>query len=111
MIIGDHARCLNPWMGELRLIKISNFVEVPKSSMRLAVTPADPEFLGVNRSVDGVRKFDLSKNSGSSFEFIANLPENAVMEFSPNNTNLMYCGGVDIHKSTDGGRTWNQATI
>ncbi len=96
--------------GGVTFNQISNFVEV-KSSMRLAVTLADPEFLGVNRSVDGVRKFDLSKNSGSSFEFISNLPENAVMEFSPNNTNLMYCGGVDIHKSTDGGRTWNQATI
>ncbi|MDQ3142212.1 MAG: hypothetical protein M3Q56_08195 [Bacteroidota bacterium] len=87
--------------------QISNF-NMQKGGMRLQVTPADPQYLGVNHSVDGQRRFVLSKDGGQSFNYVSDMPENLVMYFSPINKNIVYCGYVNTYRSFDGGKTWNQ---
>lgn len=60
-------------------------------------------YLGVNASIDGAKKFFLSKDAGTSFKFISDMPENLVMCFSQQNADVMYCGYVVLYKSNDGG--------
>ncbi|MBK9107407.1 MAG: hypothetical protein IPM92_03245 [Saprospiraceae bacterium] len=81
-----------------------------KVFLKFATTLADREYLGLNMSVDGGKKFYLSKNSAASFEFVSDMPENLVLYFSQNNKSILYCGYVVIYKSTDGGKNWNQIT-
>ncbi|MEO6691236.1 MAG: hypothetical protein ABIO44_02740, partial [Saprospiraceae bacterium] len=89
--------------------QISNFNK-QKSSFRLVSTPADPEYLGINASEDGRTAFYLSKNGGNNFEFISSPPENSVLFISPTETGIVYCGSTKIHKSFDGGYSWNTIT-
>lgn len=95
--------------GGNNFVKISNF-GLQKVFFRLAVTLADPAYLGLNMSVDGEKRFYLSKNSGDGFEHVSNMPENLVLYFSQNNRSVLYCGYVVIYKSIDGGKTWSQIT-
>lgn len=95
--------------GGNTFLKITSF-GLQKVFFRFAVTIADPNYLGLNMSVDGEKKFYLSKNAGQTFEFVSNMPENLVLYFSQTNRSTLYCGYVVIYKSTDGGRSWNQIT-
>ncbi len=81
-----------------------------KVFLRFAVTKANPNYLGVNMSVDGGRKFYLSKDQGQNFNYISDPPENSVLYFSQNDPGTLYCGYLVIYKSNDEGRSWNQIT-
>ncbi|HEX5625177.1 MAG TPA: hypothetical protein VFX48_04095, partial [Saprospiraceae bacterium] len=81
-----------------------------KVFLRFAVTLADPQYVGLNMSVDGAKKFYLSKDEGRTFDYVSDMPENYVLHFSQNSKTTLYCGFVVIYKSTDGGKTWNQIT-
>lgn len=89
--------------------KMSNF-GLNKVFLKFATTLADPTYLGVNMSVDGAKKFYLSKNSGQSFDYISDMPENLVLYFSQNNKNIVYCGYVVVYRSSNGGKDWTQIT-
>lgn len=89
--------------------KVSDFA-LQKVFLKFAVTNADPSFVGLNMSVDGAKKFYLSKNNAQTFEYVSDMPENLVLYFSQGNKNILYCGYVVIYKSYDGGRTWSQIT-
>ncbi|MBK8955034.1 MAG: T9SS type A sorting domain-containing protein [Saprospiraceae bacterium] len=89
--------------------KVTEF-GLQKVFLKFATTLADEEYLGLNMSVDGEKRFYLSKNSAQTFEFVSNMPENLVLYFSQNNKSILYSGYVVIYKSTDGGKNWNQIT-
>ncbi len=89
--------------------KTSDF-GLQKVFLKFATTLANPEYLGVNMSVDGARRLYLSSNSGQSFEYISDMPENLVLYFSQTNASIVYCGSVVIYKSTNGGKDWTQIT-
>lgn len=91
----------------------------------LAVTPDDPEYLyvvvtefsvfsGLYRSIDGGDSFALRSNSpnlmssnstgsGTSGHAWYNL----AIAADPTNKDIVYVGGINIFKSTNGGSTWN----
>lgn len=81
-----------------------------KSSFRLITTPSDTNYIGINASEDGRKAFYLSKNGGSTFDFISSPPENSVLYISPNDPNMIYCGYVRLYFSYDGGFSWEQKT-
>ncbi len=89
--------------------KVSAF-GLQKVFLKFATTLANPEYLGVNMSVDGAKRFFLSSNSAGSFEYISDMPENLVFYFSQTNTSIVYCGSVVVYKSTNGGKDWTQIT-
>lgn len=90
--------------------QISSFNK-QKAFLRLAVTPADPEYLAVNASIDGAKKFILSENGGNSFKEISDMPDNAVFFISAKNKKIIYSGYVNLFRSDDGGLTWNQISL
>ncbi len=89
--------------------KVSNF-GLQKAFLKFATTLDDPTYVGLNMSVDGAKKFYISKNASQSFEYVSDMPENLVLYFSQKNKNILYCGYVVIYKSTDEGKTWTQIT-
>lgn len=89
--------------------KVTNF-GFQKVFIKFATTLDDPTYVGLNMSVDGAKKFYLSKNAGESFEYVSDMPENFVMYFSQKNKNTMYCGYVVIYRSDDEGKNWFQIT-
>jgi photosystem II stability/assembly factor-like uncharacterized protein len=95
--------------GGNQFVRVTDF-GLQKVFLRLVTTPADPNYLGLNMSVDGEKRFYLSKNNASGFDFVSNMPENLVLYFSPKDKSILYCGYVVIYKSVDGGMTWNQIT-
>ncbi len=89
--------------------KVSDF-GLQKAFLKFATTLADPEYLGLNMSVDGAKKFYLSKNAALTFELVSDMPENLVLYFSQKDKSILYCGYVVIYKSIDEGKTWTQIT-
>jgi photosystem II stability/assembly factor-like uncharacterized protein len=89
--------------------KVTDF-KLQKAFLKFAVTPADPEYVGLNMSVDGAKKFYLSKNSAQSFEYVSDMPENLILYFSPTDKNIVYCGYVVVYQSKNGGKNWFQIT-
>ncbi|MBK6545837.1 MAG: T9SS type A sorting domain-containing protein [Saprospiraceae bacterium] len=110
---------LNDYWGQCNVLKstdggntflIASDFGFQKAFLRLATTQANAAYLGVNMSVDGERKLYISKNTGLTFDYVSEMPENKVLFFSPSNTSILYCGYVVIYKSIDGGKTWTQIT-
>lgn len=89
--------------------QISNF-NIQSNFIRIQLTPANPEMIAINASENGKPKLYLSKDGGKKFEFISALPENYVLFLSPTQEDVMYCGFVKIHKSYDGGFSWQEIT-
>ena len=65
---------------------------------RLAVTPANPAMLAVSGTTGN--GFYVSSNYGSNLNYVSALPENIVISISPTNANVMYCGFLNVYKST-----------
>lgn len=88
--------------------KISSF-KVEKNSLKIAVTPANPDMLAVRHSVD--KRFFVSKDRGSSFAEKPKIEDTGILFISPNDENTMYCGFVNALQSTDGGNSWKQISM
>ncbi len=93
--------------GGLQWGTITQFTET-QNDIEIAVTPANPDFVGLRMSAG--KKFYLSKNSGDSFTFMSEMPEDWHIQFSPTDSNVVYAGGVSTYQSTDQGLTWEQYT-
>lgn len=79
-----------------------------QSDSKIAVTPAAPEWVGWRMS--NGKRFWLSKDAGQSFNYVSDMPEDAIFAFSQTDSNVVYTSGVVVHKSVDQGVTWEQLT-
>lgn len=95
--------------------------------LRIAVTPADPfkvyvlaglqeddGFLGLYRSNDGGSSFLQRSNSPNIFGYEDDGSDaggqswyDMALAADPDNADVVYAGGVNVWKSTDGGASWN----
>ncbi|HNP47389.1 MAG TPA: T9SS type A sorting domain-containing protein [Bacteroidia bacterium] len=79
------------------------------NALKLAVTPADPNFLAVFATNN--MSLYVSTTSGTNLSLRqTNLPGFAAVFVSPQSANIMYCGAIVVQKSNDGGMTWQQIT-
>lgn len=85
----------------------TNFTET-QNDTKIIVTPAAPEWVGLRMS--NGKKFWLSKEAGQNFEYRSELPEDAILSFSPSDSNIIYTSGVVVFRSVDQGATWEQIT-
>jgi photosystem II stability/assembly factor-like uncharacterized protein len=95
--------------GGLSFTKISNF-NAAQNTIRLAVTPANNNVLGILVTSGTTKKYYNSTNSGAAISLKSNLPEDAIIFISPSNTNKVYTGSLDVHASSDAGLTWVKST-
>lgn len=97
------------------------------SRMAIAVTPANSAYVYVlvgNQTDYGLEGFYRSTNSGTSFTLMANSPNllgwstngsdqggqawyDLAIAASPTNANVVFVGGVNIWKTTNGGSSWS----
>lgn len=91
--------------------QLSSFGFTGNTFMELAVTPADPNYIGVGTD-DGTNKmFYLSTNGGQSFSLKnASIDDPAVVHFSYLNKQKVYCGYVSNFRSIDAGSSWTKIT-
>jgi len=78
--------------------------------IKLATTPLDPNRLLVSCSFDGNRPLFETTDNATSFNQLADTPENTIIAYSPNDVNTLYCGYVVAYRSTNGGNSWTQIT-
>ncbi|MBX7051164.1 MAG: hypothetical protein K1X54_03920 [Flavobacteriales bacterium] len=78
--------------------------------LELTVTPAQPEFLGIQSSASGTMDFYASFDSGLTVDYISMMPDDGVIFFSPQYQDVLYCGFVVVYRSVDGGFSWEQFT-
>ncbi len=93
--------------GGTNWTQATNFSQI-QTQLRLGVTPANPNMLAVESSKQ--LEFYVSTNSGGSFTFKSNYPQDEMFIISPNNANIIYSGSLVMYKSTDGGVNWTQMT-
>ncbi|MBK8192287.1 MAG: T9SS type A sorting domain-containing protein [Lewinellaceae bacterium] len=96
--------------GGLSWNKTSSF-GILGNRIQMTVSPADPQALAVVCvASNGDQKFFYSANSGGAFDNRADCPESDVLIMSPTNPNLIYCGGVNVHRSTNQGASWQKVS-
>lgn len=87
----------------------------------LAISPSNPEviyafaqdsasdgLLGVFRSVDGGETW--REIGGRHFQAEGQISYGNTIAVHPKRPNYVLCGGVDLHLTTDGGKTWTKIT-
>ncbi len=87
--------------------QVTNF-NIQGNALQMAVTPANPAIMAISASFNS--GLYISTNYGANPTFVSTYPENWVVQISPTNANVIYCGGLSIYKSTDTGATWTQIT-
>ncbi|MEZ4919786.1 MAG: T9SS type A sorting domain-containing protein [Saprospiraceae bacterium] len=78
------------------------------NSIKLAVTMADPDVLGIRYSQD--KKLFMSSDAGATIEFRSYMPEDFQFYISQINPDIVYCANVVVNQSTNGGANWTQIT-
>lgn len=90
--------------------------------VRIAVTPADPNYLYVvgTNSSDAFGGLSRSVNSATSFSLMSTTPNilggnqgwyDLTIAASPTNKDEVIAGGIDLWRSTNGGVSWTQRTF
>lgn len=122
---GNIHRSLNGGQSWQNVLTISGVARIA-----LCVSPANPQWVGAlcsKSSNNGFHSFWASENDGQSFAQLSNDPNllgwsnsgsdnsgqgwyDLCVAASPFDANEIYTGGVNIWKSTDGGRSWTAAT-
>ena len=88
--------------------KLSSF-QLPSNRIRMAVTPADPNYIAAVCSYGSNHKLYASTDGGATFEFRSDCPERTyVVYLSPVNPNIVYCGFLSVFRSDDLGATWDK---
>ncbi len=77
------------------------------SNLKIAVTPANPDVLTYSSG----SSFYVSTDNGQSFTKKTDLPENWEIVLSNEKENIMYACGINVHKSTDSGNTWEKISM
>ncbi len=90
-------------------IQISAF-NTAQTQIKLAVTAINSNVLGITTAAGSTRKYYNSLNNGTTISFVSNVPENDVIFISPTNANIIYCGSLDVYKSTNAGTNWTKST-
>ncbi len=85
-------------------------ISVSQNSLRLAVTPANPSVIAYWSNAQNKAVY-VSTNEGASFGYRGDTQHGMFPLFiSPNNENILYNGGINVDRSTDGGVNWFQQT-
>lgn len=88
--------------------QVSDF-QTTMNDLRIAVSPAAPEWLGVHFS--NGHQFLLSKDGGHTYTYnTAPEDDSGIFCFSPTDTNAVYLCGVVVSRSLDQGATWEPIT-
>lgn len=93
--------------GGLTWAQMTQFSQT-QNELRLAVTPANPDFVGVKMSQG--KRFLLSKDAGVTFADISEMPEDWQLQLSARDSNVVYACGTVVSRSDDQGHTWTQIT-
>jgi photosystem II stability/assembly factor-like uncharacterized protein len=91
---------------------------IARTSMAIAPSSPDTIYAISSNSSDGVLGVFKSTNRGATWKSIGGqeFAEEGQMTYGntivvhPTNANWVLCGGVDLHLTTNGGKTWKQAT-
>ena len=100
--------------------QLRNCLPVPNSigRMSLAISPSRPAVmyalsedksegvLGVFKSVNGGASW--TDTAGDHFAYEDQMSYNNTIAVHPANPDHVLCGGVDLHRTTDGGATWHR---
>jgi photosystem II stability/assembly factor-like uncharacterized protein len=78
--------------------------------IELTVTPAEPEFLGIQSSAAGIMDYYSSFDGGLTVDYISMMPDDGVIFYSPQYPDVLYCGFVVVYRSVAGGFGWDQIT-
>jgi photosystem II stability/assembly factor-like uncharacterized protein len=81
------------------------------SQIKLTVTPANADYLGIMHNYAGDIQFYLSTDGGVNLETPSWMPEDGIIFFSPVDQNNMYCGWMNVFRSYDAGWQWEQNTL
>ena len=89
-----------------------------RASLALAPSKPDTMYAIISNSTDGVLDVFLSTNQGSTWKSIGarGFPDEGQMTYGncivvhPSDPNRVLCGGVDLHLTTNAGKTWTRAT-
>lgn len=81
------------------------------ASIQITVTPADPDYLGIQYNSGGQPLFELSTDGGYTWQSSSGMPESGVVFFSPVDKYQVYCGWLNVYKSSDTGWSWEQNTL
>lgn len=95
--------------GGINWNQLSNF-GLPNNRVRISVSPANPDVIAAMCISGGTGKFFYSSDGGQTFESRQDCPESDVLILSPTNANQIYCGGVNVHRSSDQGNNWVKAS-
>lgn len=80
-----------------------------QTNIRLEVTAADPDRLAV--MFTGTDELYMSYDAGVTFTYRGSVPATDGMVISQTVANRMYVGQLDVHKSTNGGSSFNQISL
>ncbi|MBL0048714.1 MAG: T9SS type A sorting domain-containing protein [Bacteroidetes bacterium] len=95
--------------GGINFTAASSF-NAPYNRIKITVTAANPNIIGVMLSGNGTKNYYKSSNSGASFSYVSALQEDAIIFISPLDSNIVYSGYTKIFQSTNGGINWVQKT-
>lgn len=100
----------------------TTFAGAGLNNLRIAVTPADPNYLYIVGSATSgaFGRLVRSTNSAATFSTMSTTPNvlggtqgwyDLTIAASPTNKDEIIVGGIDIWRSTNGGSTWTQRTF
>jgi hypothetical protein len=100
----------------------TTFAGAGLNNLRIAVTPADPNYLYIVGSATSgaFGRLVRSTNSAATFSTMSTTPNilggtqgwyDLTVAASPTNKDEIIVGGIDIWRSTNGGSTWSQRTF
>lgn len=95
--------------GGINFSSITSFA-TQFNTIKLTVTPANPNQLGVLVSGNISKNYYKSSNNGASLTLVSAVPEDAIIYISPLDSNKVYTGYMNIYQSINGGATWTQIT-
>jgi uncharacterized repeat protein (TIGR01451 family) len=74
---------------------------------QILVQPSDPSILFVTvKFTDGTRGLFKSTDAGQNWKRLPDPPEIDILYSSPADPNVLFAGGIDLHRSLDGGQVW-----